>query len=587
MCACVWRWIWRINCMKIKSIEFKNVASYGNKVQKIEFNQDHAELYLTLGKNGDGKTTIANAIIFALYGKVEGVKLSDLPNRINKNMWVRIKLQCNNTEVEIERGLAPNHFQVLINGIEFDKADKRSVQDYLEEEVYGIPYHVFKNIIILSINDFKSFLTMSPADKKQIIDKMFGFSILNDMQRLVKEQRKSLKIEIETYDAELKQIEESIVQVQLKLNKLQNESDERNRDQIETLKTQLVKYDESRKKLVEAKDKLQEQIGTLQQDLETKTDEHRDIKYELETLKRRLALYENNTCPTCEAPLDGEFHQHKKEAYNSRLEESSQKLVVAQGEVESIRQTLNDARTKHSTVLDRVSALNASIKNLKTELLKIKDNANNSGEFEHLNELIQQFQEQEETKSTDKSKQANEFYFLEMIEQILGEDGVKNLAVKTILPGLNANIAAMAGTMHLPFHLKFDDKFNAIINHLGEEVNPMTLSTGERKKADFIIIIAIIKILKLRFPQLNLLFLDELLSSVDQDGVYNILKILSQVIKENQINCFVINHTVLPHEIFDKKLQIYRDNGFSKFEIENIDWYIVNEDHSIHLVDCS
>lgn len=68
--------------MKIQSIEFKNFASYGNKIQKIEFREDRAELFLTLGKNGHGKTTIANAIVYALYGKVEGVKLGDIPNRI-------------------------------------------------------------------------------------------------------------------------------------------------------------------------------------------------------------------------------------------------------------------------------------------------------------------------------------------------------------------------------------------------------------------------------------------------------------------------------------------------------------------------
>jgi DNA repair exonuclease SbcCD ATPase subunit len=158
-----------------------------------------------------------------------------------------------------------------------------------------------------------------------------------------------------------------------------------------------------------------------------------------------------------------------------------------------------------------------------------------------------------------------------MLEEVLGEDGVKNLAIKTILPGLNANIAAMVQTMHLHFHIRFDEKFNCIINHLGEEINPMTLSTGERKKADFIVIIAIIKILKLRFPQLNLLFLDELLSSVDADGIHNILKILSQVIKESKINTFVINHTPLPREIFDAEVQIYRENGFSKFDVIKID----------------
>ena len=82
--------------MRISSIEFKNFASYGNQVQSLDFEEGKSELFLTLGKNGDGKTTIANAIIFALYGKVEGVRMSDLPNRINGELWVRVNLLwCN------------------------------------------------------------------------------------------------------------------------------------------------------------------------------------------------------------------------------------------------------------------------------------------------------------------------------------------------------------------------------------------------------------------------------------------------------------------------------------------------------------
>lgn len=556
--------------MRIKSIEFKNIASYGNKIQKIEFLEDKAELYLTLGKNGDGKTTIANAIIFALYGKVEGVKLSDLPNRINKDLWVRIRLQCNAIDVEIERGLAPNKFGVTLNGVEFDKAGKRSVQEYLEEEVFGIPYHVFKNIIILSINDFKSFLTMTSADKKQIIDKMFGFSILNTMQRTVKEERKNLKVEIDSFDSELKQIEESIIQVRMKLNQLQAESDEKNKEEIEKLKAKLVNFDDNRKRLETALDQIVEKTGQFEQDLEDKSSTYTKIRYELESFKKKLALYEQNTCPTCEATLDSDFHIHKKKEYSDRVESMPGQLELASASVNDIKAKISEARIKERAVLDKVSTLNTNIRAIKTELIKIKETAGSS-QYESLNELILQFEDQEINRSSDKSKSYNEFQFLELIETILGEDGVKNLAVKTILPSLNVNIAAMANTMHLPFHIRFNDKFDCIITHLGEEVNPMTLSTGERKKADFIIIIAIIKVLKLRFPQLNLLFLDELLSSIDADGVYNILKILSQVIKDNQINTFVINHTVLPHEMFDKKLQIYRDNGFSKLEIEVID----------------
>jgi len=557
--------------MKIVSIEFKNIASYGNKKQKLEFPEDSAELYLTLGKNGYGKTTIANAIVFGLYGKVEGVKLGDLPNRINKELWVRVNVICGTMNVVIERGLAPSKFSVTINGVEYDKAGKKSVQDYLEDEVYGIPYHVFKNIIILSINDFKSFLTMTPTDKKQIIDRMFGFSVLNDMQRVVKEDRKVLKSDLDNFESELTQINESIIQVKMQLNKMQAESAEKDKDKIKQLKDKLVKFNDNKNKLEDAQQTIVKHLGKLEDDLSTKNVSYSNLNYELQTLKKKLALYEKNACPTCETPLNTEFHTEKKDAYNVKAEAIPGKMEVLESEVGAVKSSIQDARTKQSAIRDKVSALKTNMQVIKNELINIQKASTDADQFAHLENLISQFKTQEDDKTSEKSTVSNDYYFLETIEAILGEDGVKNMAVKTILPGLNANIAAMINTMHLPFHIRFDDKFNCIINHLGEEINPMTLSTGERKAADFIIIIAIIKILKLRFPQLNLLFLDELLSSVDSDGVYNILKILAQVIKENKINTFVINHSVLPHEIFDKKIQIYRDNGFSKFEIETIE----------------
>lgn len=557
--------------MKIKSIEFKNFASYGNSIQKIEFEDNKAELLLTLGKNGEGKTTIANAIVYALYGKVEGVKMADLPNRINKELWVRIELYCKGIKVEIERGLAPNRFKVLLNGVEFDKAGKKSVQDYLEEEVFGIPYHVFKNIIILSVNDFKSFLTMTNHDKRQIIDKMFGFSILNDMQRQIKEERRDLKLELDSYDKELNQLSENIVSVNMKLNQLLAEADSKNKEEIEALKESLKKYDSNRLKLEEASSKVSEKITDNQEDLQENQSNYSKLKYEYEELKKKLALYETDKCPTCEGELTSSFHQERKKEIENKADSLPSEIKKAEEKVTSIKDDIADLRLKDRAINDKVSTINTNIRNLKNELIKIKDSLNSNNDFAHLRQIIEDFENQETEKSNKKDETSGNYNFLEILEEVLGEDGVKNLAVKTILPGLNANIAAMGQTMHLPFQIRFDEKFNCIINHLGEEINPLTLSTGERKKADFIIIIAIIKILKLRFPQLNLLFLDELLSSVDADGVHNILKILSQVIKDSKINTFVINHTVLPHELFDKKIQIYRENGFSKLDIEVIE----------------
>lgn len=556
--------------MKIQSIEFKNFASYGNKIQKIEFREDRAELFLTLGKNGHGKTTIANAIVYALYGKVEGVKLGDIPNRINKDLWVRIKLTCKNTVVEIERGLLPNKFRVLLNGVEFDKAGKKSVQEYLEEEVFGIPYHVFKNIIILSVNDFKSFLTMSNYDKKQIIDRMFGFSVLNDMQQQVKEDRRELKTDLDSYDRELNQISESIVSVNMKLNQLLAEKTEKDSSKIQELKDTLTTLNEELKNLNKLKTEQTDILDSLNAEHNDKRSEASDIKREIDYLKKKLELYESGHCPTCETKLTSDWHLSQKSTFSEKISESTENIKTIKVQMDEIGEKLSTARFAKTDIESKITDHKFNMSKFKDELISLKDK-DTSSDFDHLKQIITDFQKQEESKANLRDGVTEDYHFLETIEEVLGEDGVKNLAIKTILPGLNANIAAMTQTMHLPFHIRFDEKFNCLINHLGEEINPLTLSTGERKKADFIIIIAIIKILKLRFPQLNLLFLDELLSSVDADGVHNIIKILGQVIKESNINTFVINHSTLPHELFDKKIQIYRENGFSKFDIETIE----------------
>ena len=556
--------------MRIDYIEFKNFASYGNQKQRIDFKKEGSELFLTLGKNGDGKTTIANAIIYGLYGKVEGVKLADLPNRINKELYVKIGLKCGTMFIEIERGIAPSRFNVLINGVEFDKAGKKSVQEYLEDEVFGIPYHVFKNIIILSVNDFKSFLTMSNQDKKQIIDRMFGFSILNDMQRQIKDERRDIKFDIDSYEAELNQIMDSIASVRGKLNTLLEESNAANKSKIQELKDQLVELHETVLVMDENRKKEETAMNKFNKEYNEKRNEAGDIKREIDYLNKKLKLYESGHCPTCETKLTSDWHVKQKDSFSEKIKEDTDTIKSIKIEMDNLKVKADDAFTKKQDIEGQIRDNKFTMKQLKDELLKLKDTPEGA-DFDHLRNLITEFEEKEEKKSASKDQLNGDYNFMEIVEQILGEDGVKNLAVKTILPGLNTNIAAMAQTMHLPFHIRFDEKFNCIINHLGEDINPLTLSTGERKKADFIVIVAIIKILKLRFPQLNLLFLDELLSSVDHDGVYNILKILNQVIKEHKINTFVINHSVLPHEIFDKKIQIYRENGFSKFTIETID----------------
>ena len=247
--------------MKLKRLEFKNFASYGNRTQVIEFDKDRSDLFLVLGQNGAGKSTLAKVITYMCYGRVDGANLRDLANRVNGNLWGKIWLESKGNNVIIERGILPGIFKVEVNGSEYDVAGKTNLQDFLETEIFEIPFHVFKNVIILSVNDFKSFITMSPYDKKLIVDKIFGFSIINQMRELVKEKKKSILNEIRTFDDEIRTLDESIQSIQHKIEEIEKLSKEKDANKIKELKDRLVKLNDSRKILKDAilknKEKLQ------------------------------------------------------------------------------------------------------------------------------------------------------------------------------------------------------------------------------------------------------------------------------------------------------------------------------------------
>jgi len=559
--------------MKIKYIEFKNIASYGNKTQRIEFKDEATVLNLVVGKNGSGKSTISNAIVFALYGKVDDMKLNDLPNRINKGLETKISLLCGNRDVIIERKLQPKDLKVTINDIEIDIAGKTSIEDFLEKEIYKIPYQVFKNVIILSINDFKSFLTMTPTDKRSVIDKIFGFSIINDMQINIKERKKITNDELTVVEAELNAVTDSINHVNSKISDLHALDSKKNKKKLKILQETLIDLEDKQEKLnanlVKFADKSVDIIAAKDDELSA----HAMKNSRLNEATAKLKLYKSSKCPTCESSLITEWHDNNKEKYKQIVKVVPEDLVKIEEKVNKLDIALNGIKSKEKESHTRAGKLSANISNVNRNINELSSSLeiNTNDEYENLNSLIKDFKKKESIKMTKNNELVDERHFIDVLDLVIGDEGIKGMAIQSVLPILNNTITAMLKKMHLNFSIKFDESFKVNATHLGEEIHIGSLSTGERKKVDFVVVIAIIKILKMRFPQLNILFLDEIFSSVDADGIYNILTILNKVIKENGINTFVINHTVLPHEIFDNKIEIYKENGFSKMNIEKIE----------------
>lgn len=554
--------------MRIKKIEWRNFSSYGNRIQTLDLSGQNS-LFQIVGENGAGKSTISQVITFGLYGKLEGKKLKDIPNRINGNAWVRITLDHQSMDVVIERGLDPNIFRVFLEGKEFDQAGTRSLQDFLVDDILGIPYYVFNNTISLSVNDFKSFLKMSVSDKRAIIDKIFGFHILNQMREILKSELKKLKESIDTLIGKKSSLELSIKNTQEEMENLLLILETQNN----TIDAELEKNLKTFQELKKLHDEKFQEFKNTHSSLVQKANSTASLLYETESQLReivhKLKLYDSKRCPTCSSSLDSDFHQGVK----SSLVESKTQLEADLVEIKSQKNELDSEKEKAQDIsqkfIEKGTKITARIQQIQDQIKESTKKSQNN-QTESLERIMGSFESEKSTVTETLQQTEERQYWMKSIDEILGEKGVKQMAIRTILPSLNSEITNLLAKMNLQHQVVFDEEFNSQIYHMGIEIPVQTLSTGEMKKIDFIVLIAILKLMKMKFNSINLLFLDELFSSVDPDGVHSILSILKSISSDLGLNIFVINHAPMPHEIFDFKLDIVKKNNFSSISLETV-----------------
>jgi len=556
--------------MKIRSIEWKNFGSYGNNTQKIEFNKDEGNFYLIVGSNGAGKSTASDVIKFGLYGRVDNKKLRDLPNRFNSAAFVKIVIEKNsNTIVTIERGLAPSFFKVFINGVEYDQAGKKNVQDYLEEEILGIPYYVFNNMISLSINDFKSFISMGVNDKRMIIDRLFGLEIIGHVKWKIKYKLKLIKEYIDSLNTEMSVLDRSMqksVQELDSLNeKIESASKEKKIDLNEKINTHTKFINDANLKLNDIAEKetsIRNTISKMQRALSEQLAEEK-------TCNTKIHLYESGKCPTCESDLTTASHKEVLNEYyynqagiRDLISDIREKTATLETKLLDVKKIYKELFAKKSTAEAHVYSWTAEISNI--------DNNTSDSQTESLLNIIEDAKLKKSTAAAKQIEKEKNAKFLRIVEEILGDKGVKLSALKRIMPLLNAEIKKVMSDLNMDYRVTFNEEFDVNIQHLGFNVSPDQLSTGERKKIDFATLIALIRLMKVRFAGLNLTFLDEIFSSIDSDGIHHILNVLRKICKELNLNIFVINHSQLPVEIFDYKIDIAKSNGFSNLTVEKI-----------------
>ena len=547
--------------MYIKKVKFKNFRSYGNELVEFVISEDNvlSSLNLIVGKNGAGKTTISQAIVYALYGKCDGLTQSQLCNRINKSaLSVEIDLDCDGNLINIKRSLKPSLFEVTINNEPQDMAGKVNVQELLEESYYHIPYMVFKNLIILNINDFKSMLTLTPGEKSKIIDKIFGYSVLNEMSKFVKTDTAQAGLDLNNVQNEIKSVENSINVTTDKLKLLEKNVpivniDELNKT-IETLKNSINENNILAEKCVDAGKKINEKLHNISID-------NTNISNEILTYKKKIKLIDSGKCPLCCSDLTGDNFIAERTQYVKNIEELEDKLEVNN----SIINKMDDNNNKLSIKLNKIKSDTFKLSNTlieKTSDLK-STNTNNKVAIEQINNLIFEFKEQNEKLQLTAKSLNERYYMMQIITKIFSDNGVKKYIGSKYTPIINNIITEISHRIDIEYNMKFEDDFSCSITQCGIDVDYSTLSSGEKRKMDFTVIISFLKMLKLQYPGINTLFCDEIFASLSTDVIPDMVSILSEITKELQIHTYLIHHSIFDNSDFNTIYQISKKDGFS------------------------
>lgn len=557
--------------MIISEIGIRNFKSFGNNEQVLKLNTERGELILLVGENGAGKSSLIESIDYTLYNKVKGKKkkwqtLSTLPNRINKELCTRVKFTSNDTNVEVIRGQNPNTLSLIEDNIPYDRAGKGNVNDRIQNYI-GVDIETFKSFISMSINDFKNFISLSVEEKKLLLDKLFNLETINILNDILKNVAKNNKDQINILNSEIEALNESIISIQRSINIVKEKKEENAEEEIKTIKESITSRKEDYTKLKIKVGKIKDKKEELRTLIIDKNEEFAMMKNEIKNFDSKIALYDSGKCPECETDLTDSAHKHVRESYI----ESKKSMVALKDELE---QTVNKYKEKYEEIKqieksanDSYSEMTFTLKDLKTKLDELVSKSEDEKEDEDIEEFMKTVQEltnKKDRSSEEAGELRNKTLFYRELAKVFSEEGVKKTIIKNIIKPINHFILENLRHMNLPFMVELDETFSATIEQFGQEVEHDSLSTGETKKINIAIMIAYLKLIRTK-KAMNILFLDEVFASIDVEGIYSILELLKSFANEYNINIFLVHHSILSAEYFDRLIRINKDI-FSEIE---------------------
>jgi DNA repair exonuclease SbcCD ATPase subunit len=562
-------------------VSWKNFLSTGNSPNKVLLNK--SQTTLIIGKNGEGKSTILDALCFSLFGKpFRNVNKNQLINSINgKGCLVEVEFDINGKEYKIIRGIKPNVFEIWTDGELLNQdAASRDYQKILEQQILRLNYKTFTQVVILGSASFVPFMQLSSSQRREVIEDILDIRIFSTMNSLLKEKAQETKDGILRIESEIKSAKDKVENQQTIIKTIA----EAKTTAIENI---LSKISTNNDEVLQAESEIEiilSEITTLKTSIDDKDNVIEDVEkaksirskllQKIETCEHQSEFFSgHDVCPSCDQGIPEEHKSKIVEELNSKLLEQNGKI----GELETILSNLNEKLSEINKIQSKiteknielstrnsaVTLLNKQIKTLQDEAESTKTNTTNIDEEKtKLKELA--------TDALNKIGQKNQLQEHRNIEEVanalLKDTGIKTAIIREYLPAMNKLINKYLNAMDAYIHFELDESFNEHVkSRFRDDFTYASFSEGEKMRIDLAILFTWRSIAKMKNSvNTNLLLLDEIFdSSLDTAGTDYFLTLMNQF-GENS-NIFVISHK--GDQLFDKFRSVIKFEKRNEFSV--------------------
>ena len=563
-----------------KTIKWKNFLSTGDYWNEINFLQENTNLII--GTNGSGKSTMLDALTFALFNKpFRKINKSQLMNTVNeKDCLVELDFSVNNRDYIVRRGMKPNIFDIEIDGnLMHRQADDRSNQKILEESILKVNYKSFTQIVILGSSTFVPFMQLSGSNRRDVIEDLLDIRIFSAMNNLIKDQIREKKEKIRSLDLKKDNLKDKMT---MQKNFIKELEDRGNND-ITTSKEKINLLISETDKYVTTNENLELEVTGLIEDQEKVTGAGKKL-LKLNNLKGKLSnkvttltkehkfFSDNVSCPTCTQPIEEDFRLNRitdvqtkakelKKGYKD-LEETIKKEQDRERQFQQLSKEITKLNNDISKNNTHISVNQRQIRDLESEIQTTTEQFKNRN-TEH--EKLKEFKSNLKNTIDELAVQREDINHHDFAYSLLKDDGVKTKIIKKYLPFINQQVNRYLQLMDFYINFTLDEEFKETVRSpIHEDFSYASFSEGEKMRIDLALLFTWREVARVKNSvNTNLLIMDEVFdSSLDGFGTDEFLKIIRYIIKG--ANIFVISHKSDLNDKFENVIQFDKFKGFSK-----------------------